>query len=101
MTRCENEPSRRYAVSSFLSAAENVAEQYQNVRRDLKKMEEESRAVELALKNHNLFIFGLCCTGKMFQLQEDNYINILVPLLLTLDCKVILASGMTSSAARQ
>ena len=56
-------------MSSFLSAAENVAGQRQNVRRDWKKMEEESRAVELALENHNLFIVGLCCTGKLFQLQ--------------------------------
>ena len=57
-------------MSSFLPAAENVAGQRQNLRRDLKKkMEEEIRAVERALENHNLFIFGLCCTGKMFQLQ--------------------------------
>ena len=56
-------------MSSFLSAAENVAGQCQNIQRDLKKMKEESRAVELALENHNLFISGLCCTEKMFQLQ--------------------------------
>ena len=57
-------------MSSFLSAAENVARQRQNVRRDLKtKMEEESRAVKLALESHILFTLGLCCTGKMFQLQ--------------------------------
>ena len=56
-------------MSRFLSAEENVAGQRQNVRRDLKKMKEESRAVELALENHHLFIFRLCCTGKMFQLQ--------------------------------
>ena len=54
-------------------------------------MEEESRAVELALENHNLFIFGLCCTGKMFQLQKDNYIYIFgtIMTLLMLDCVVI------------
>ena len=63
-----NEPSRSQYVSSFLSAAENVARQRQNVRCDLKKMEEESRTVKLALESHKLFIFGLCCTGKMFQL---------------------------------
>ena len=34
-----------------------------------KKMEEESGAVKLALESHILFIFGLCYTGKMFQLQ--------------------------------
>ena len=56
-------------MSSFLSAAEYNAGQRQNVRLDLKTMEEESRAVELALENHNLFIFCLCCTGKMFRLQ--------------------------------
>ena len=56
-------------MSSFLSTAENVARQRLNVRCDLKKMDEASRAVELALVSHNLFIFGLCCTGKMFQLQ--------------------------------
>ena len=54
-------------MSIFLSAAENVAGQRQNVRRNLKNMEKESRAVELALENHNLFIFGLYSTGKMFQ----------------------------------
>ena len=54
---------------SFLSATENVAWQSQNVRSDLKNIEEESRAAELALESHDLFIFGLCCTGKMFQLQ--------------------------------
>ena len=56
-------------MSSCLSVAENVEGQRQNVRRDLKKMEEESRAVGLALENLNLSIFGLCCRGKMFQLQ--------------------------------
>ena len=53
-------------MSSFLSATEKVAQQNQNVPCDLKKMEEESRAIELALEGHNLFISGLCCTGKMF-----------------------------------
>ena len=56
-------------MSSFLSAAENVARQRQKARLDLKRMEEGSRAVKLALETHNLFIFGLCCTGNMFQLQ--------------------------------
>ena len=37
-------------MSSVLSDAENVAQQRQNVRRDLKQIEEESRAVELALE---------------------------------------------------
>ena len=63
-------------MSSFLSAAENVARQRQNVRHDLKKMEKESRAVELALENHTitenhtLFMFGLCCTGKCFNYSK-------------------------------
>ena len=50
-------------MSNFLSAAENVARQRQNVRRDFKKMEDESRrdfkqmeeeskGVELALEGH-------------------------------------------------
>ena len=50
-------------MSHFLSAAENVARQRQKVRRDFKKMEDESRrdlkkmekeskAVELALEGH-------------------------------------------------
>ena len=56
-------------MPSFLSAAENVAWQRQNVWCDLKKMEEKSRVIKLAMESHNLFIFGLCCTGKMFQLQ--------------------------------
>ena len=49
--------------SSFLSAAENVVRQRQNVRRFFKKkMEEESRTVELALERHNVlyFWFVLC-----------------------------------------
>ena len=33
-------------MSSFLSVAEDIAGQRQNVRRELKKMEEESREVE-------------------------------------------------------
>ena len=56
-------------MSSFLSAAENIARQCQKVRRNLKKMEEESRAIGLALEGYKLFIFGLCCTGIMFLLQ--------------------------------
>ena len=54
-------------------------------------MEEESRAVELALESHYLFIFGLCYTGKMFQLQLDNYVYIVgtIGTLLTLDSVVI------------
>ena len=44
-------------MSSFLSAAENVAGQRQYVRRDLKKMEEENRAVGLALERHKLVYF--------------------------------------------
>ena len=60
-------------MSCFLSAAENVARQRQNVRCDLKKkMEEESRAVELASESHNLFIFGLCCIGKGFKYKKIN-----------------------------
>ena len=38
-------------MSSFLSVAEDIAGQRQNVRRELKKMEEESRAVEFHLLN--------------------------------------------------
>ena len=48
-------------MSSFLYAAENVAWQRQNVRRDLqkekKKMEEEGRTVDLALEGHNVCYF--------------------------------------------
>ena len=50
-------------MSSFLSAAENVARQRQNVRRDLKKMEEESRAVKLALGSH-IFLFLVCAVQE-------------------------------------
>ena len=57
MTKCETAefsrsrmaPSRSNSVSSFLSVAEDIAGQRQNVRRELKKMEEESRAVEFHL----------------------------------------------------
>ena len=42
-------------MSSFLSAAEKIARQHQNVRRGLKKMEE---AVELALEGYSLLISG-------------------------------------------
>ena len=31
-------------------------------------MEEESRAVKLALESHNLFIVGLCCFGTIVTL---------------------------------
>ena len=44
-------------MSSFLSAAENVARQRQNVRRNLKKDGERNRAVELALERHDLVYF--------------------------------------------
>ena len=60
-------------MSIFLSAAENVAGQRLNVRRDLKNMEEESIAIELALENHYLFFFFFfflfVLYRKMFQLQ--------------------------------
>ena len=67
-------------MSSFLSAAENVAGLRQNVRRDLKKRAEESRAVEVALENHNLLNFGLCCTGKCFNYSRTIIFIFLVPL---------------------
>ena len=59
-----------HSESSFLSAAENAALQRQNVRRDLKKMDEENRAVKLALESHIWFILGLCCTGKCFNYSK-------------------------------
>ena len=45
-------------MSSFLSAAESVARQQQNIQPDLKKMEEESRVVELALDGHNCYFWS-------------------------------------------
>ena len=67
-------------MSSFLSAAENVALlQRQNFRRDLKKMEEECTAVELALENHKLFNFGLCCTGNCFKYSKTIIFLYLAP----------------------
>ena len=55
MTRCETS----HSVHSFLSATENAARQRHNVRCDFKKMGEEStRAVELALEGHSLFVSG-------------------------------------------
>ena len=63
-------------MSSFLPAAENVARQRQNVRRDLKKMEEESRALE----RHNLVYFSMCCTGKGFNYSKIIVFILLVPL---------------------
>ena len=53
-------------MSSFLSAAKNVARQRQNIRRYLINKEEESGAVVLALEGHNMFIPGLRCRGEMF-----------------------------------
>ena len=38
-------------MSSFLSVAEDIARQRQNARREVKKMEEESRVVEFHLLN--------------------------------------------------
>ena len=49
MTKCETSRLGAISVSSFLSVAEDIAGQRQNVRRELKKMEEESRAVEFHL----------------------------------------------------
>ena len=54
MKRAVSEPFH----SSFLSAAENAARQRQNVRCDFKKMEESTRAAELALDGHSWFISG-------------------------------------------
>ena len=65
MTRCETS----HSVSSFLSAAETVARQRQNVQRDLKKMDKKSRAVELALESHNFVYFWFVLYRKRFQLQ--------------------------------
>ena len=48
-------------MSSFLSAAENIARQRQNVKRDLKKAG-ESRAVERAFGCHSLFL--VCADRK-------------------------------------
>ena len=55
-------------MSSFLFAAENVAQQRQNMRHDLKKLEEESRTVELALVGHNccLFLVNVAQKKKSF-----------------------------------
>ena len=44
-------------MSTFLSAPKNVAHQCQNIQRDLKKMEDESRTAELALEGHNFCLF--------------------------------------------
>ena len=57
-------------MSSFLSASENVARQRQNVRRDLKNKDGGRKQSGSAGVGFIIwFIFGLCCTGKMFQLQ--------------------------------
>ena len=61
-------------MSRFLTAAENVACPHQNVRRDLKKMETESRAVELVLEGHGLFIPGQCRQENVSIIQLDNFI---------------------------
>ena len=66
MTRGETSRLGAFRVH-FLSATENDAWQRQNIRRDLKKkMEEESRAVNLALESRNSFI--LVCAVQ-FQSQ--------------------------------
>ena len=54
-----NEPSRSHSKSSFLSAAETAARQVKTLDVIFKKMGEEStRAAELALEGHSLFISG-------------------------------------------
>ena len=60
MTRCE---TSRLGVIPCL--ASNVARLRQNVRRDLKKMEEESRAVEQALGVVRLFLGTMFCYSKI------------------------------------
>ena len=81
-------------MSSFLSAAENVARQRQKRSAWFeKKMEEESRAVKLAFESHILFIFGLCCTGKNVSItvrQLYLYFGTIVT-LLSLDSVVSLS----------
>ena len=53
-------------MSSFLSAAENVAGNVKTFGAILKKMEEENTiAVELALEGHSLFVSSQCDTGKV------------------------------------
>ena len=51
-------------MSSFLSAAENVARQRQNVRRDLKKDGGRRQSGYLALDSHNLVNFWLVLYRK-------------------------------------
>ena len=79
-------------MSSFLPAAENVARQRQNVRRDLKKkVEEESRAVKLALESYIVYFWfvlyrknvsnraseqGLMYTpGRCHRLRKANFLH--------------------------
>ena len=85
-----------HSVSSFLSAAENVARQRRNVM-SKKKMEEESRAVTLALESHILFIFSLYCIGKCFKYSKT---IIFISWYYCSQLVVGDALGMTSSAAR-
>ena len=70
-------------MSSFLSAAENVARQRQNVRRDLKKMEEESGAVELALERHNLVYFWFVLYRKNDSITV-RYLHLYFDIIVTL-----------------
>ena len=56
-------------MTSFLSAAENVARQCQNVRRDLKKDGGRRQSGKAGVGESYFVYFGLCCTGKIVQLQ--------------------------------
>ena len=87
-------------MSSFLSALENVSRQCLNVRRYLINMEEESRALERALKKHNYFLFfWFVLYRKIISIKVVSQLHLIfgtIVTLLTLDD----ALGMTSSAAR-
>ena len=56
-------------MSSFLSAAENVAWQRQNVRHDLKEDGGRKQNSLAGIGESQFIYFCLCCIGKLFQLQ--------------------------------
>ena len=83
-------------MSSFLSAADNVAGKCQNIRRGLKKMKEESRVAELALENHKVFFCFFCAVQEKY----FNYTKTII-FIFWYHCDVVDdALGMTSSAVR-
>ena len=85
MARCETN-----CLGAILCPVSCLPQRMLHGKVKMKKMEEESRAVELALEGHSLFISGLCCAGKCFRYSKIIIFIFLIPLLHC--CRLIVYS---------